>query len=581
MRHPHGLRAASGGGVAVEPFTLIFDTSLGDTTVEVPLRGNHNVTIDWGDSLSDSYSYTGSLVQTRTHTYASAGTYTVIVTGTATGFGGTVTRPELTKCLSFGNLGLTNLQEAFRTCANFNEAPLVLPVGITNTSLMFRDASIFNQNIGSWNTSSVTTMSGMFLSASAFNQNIGSWNTSSVTNMSSMFQGASAFNQNIGSWNTSSVTTMSGMFLSASAFNQDIGSWNTSSVTNMSGMFLSASAFNQDIGSWNTSSVINMSSMFSSASAFNQNIGSWNTSSVTNMSSMFSSASVFNQDIGSWNTSSVTTMSGMFSSASAFNQDIGSWNTSRVTTMANMFQNASAFNQNLSNWCVGWIPTAPSNFSSGSALTAGNLPVWGTCPSFVADGAITYIGAAEGSTSATLPAHETGDLILAFVFRDGSTAATSQPAGWTGIYGIGASSTHLRVSFKLATSNSDTTGTWTNATRSIFLVYRNPKTDDITTTTGYTHTSATSTSVTYGTNNTWTNLAWTITFLGHQETDQSTSVVPSGITSRSNTNTDSRMFAGDTTALTTGFSAQTINVGGTSGGWRTFVLRLRNKIVPV
>ena len=34
--------------------------------------------------------------------------------------------------------------------------------------------------------------------ASSFNQNIGSWNVSSVNNMDSMFQQASAFNQNIG-----------------------------------------------------------------------------------------------------------------------------------------------------------------------------------------------------------------------------------------------------------------------------------------------------------------------------------------------------------------------------------------------
>ena len=75
----------------------------------------------------------------------------------------------------------------------------------------------------------------MFYGANAFNQPLGSWNTSAVTTMKRMFRKAKAFNHPVGSWDTSSVTTMETMFWRAYAFNQPLDSWNTSAVTTMKG----------------------------------------------------------------------------------------------------------------------------------------------------------------------------------------------------------------------------------------------------------------------------------------------------------------------------------------------------------
>jgi surface protein len=333
----------------VDPdLVLVFNTALGDLTVEMPLAGTVNCVIDWGDGSSDAYTTTG----TKSHTYASGGVYAVRLSGTLTGFGGVVSRPELVSCLSFGEVGLTSLSNAFRTCANLTEVPTSLPSqsSVTNMASMFQNASAFNQNIGGWDVSSVTTMVGMFNGASAFNQDIGGWDTSSATTMFRMFINASAFNQDIGGWDVSSVTTMAQMFTNASAFNQDIGGWDTSSVTDMSQMFFGASAFNQDIGGWDTSSVTDMSNMLRSASSFNQDIGAWDVSSVTNMFSMFRDTP-FNQDIGGWDTSSVTNMASMFQNASAFQQPLDPWTfTGSVNLAQFMLGKTGANSYNTTNY---------------------------------------------------------------------------------------------------------------------------------------------------------------------------------------------------------------------------------------
>jgi surface protein len=101
---------------------------------------------------------------------------------------------------------------------------------------MFYDTRAFNQPIGNWDTSSVTTMYQMFYDTRAFNQPIGNWNTSSVNNTYRMFSNSSAFNQDIGDWDVSSVTNMEEMFYS-SVFNQDIGDWDVSNVA-LFGIFI-------------------------------------------------------------------------------------------------------------------------------------------------------------------------------------------------------------------------------------------------------------------------------------------------------------------------------------------------------
>ena len=272
------------------PFITIWKTSnpglSNNNQIIIPTTGvGYNYLVDWGDGTTSTH--TGDAL----HTYATAGTYTVSISGTFPQiyFNNDDDKNKIISIEQWGDNKWMSMFSAFSGCSNLKGNYTDKPdlSNVTSTQFMFNATSSFNANVSDWDMSNIKDMRGMFQSATSFNQGLSGWDVSNVENMQNLFAFATSFNQNIGSWNVQNVISMTGMFQGAELFNQYIGNWNVSNVKEMNGMFNAAISFNQDIGKWNISNVNNIGGMFDSAISFDQNLGNWDVRKINFFGNMF------------------------------------------------------------------------------------------------------------------------------------------------------------------------------------------------------------------------------------------------------------------------------------------------------
>lgn len=228
-----GIKIRSGIKILVSDndMILVYAISDPDTNIELAIQANSTwfsagqaAVIDWGDgSAKEAVSATSAHTGYIGHTYASAGTYTIKISGNMRVYGRTsdvdiLGQTLLTRIDSFGKLGITSFLRAFRGCTGLTSVPKTLPSSVTNMTAMFYGCSgaAFNPNVSNWDVSKVTNMYYMFYNCygDTFSPDVSNWDVSKVTSMSYMFRGCygDAFNPNIKNWTLKTGVLTTAMF---------------------------------------------------------------------------------------------------------------------------------------------------------------------------------------------------------------------------------------------------------------------------------------------------------------------------------------------------------------------------------
>lgn len=197
---------------------------------------------------------------------------------------------------------------------------------------------------------------------------------------------------------------------------------------------------------------------------------------------------------------------------------------------------------------------------------------------------ITPVGGGQGVDSAALDAHEAGDIIIAFAYRDGNTTPPTNPdsALWTDIGANGGNTNSSRLAWRRATGPGTVSGTWTNATSVGFRIYRGCKAEgspigDVN------NGGAASTTVSYPalTLQAADGTSWVIAAAGHRSVNTSLENPPTGMVNRLTlVDATDEIAMHDTNGGVGAWSNQNVSVGGTSSGWRSWTIELLSAPEP-
>ena len=230
------------GGGTEERFVISVKTDNTGTSADnqftLPWIGTYDV--DWGDGNTET-----SVVDTQTHTYASAGTYDVKVTAVSgrIRFNNGGDKDKLLDIKNWGTCAWTEMNTAFYGCNSLTVVSASDTPNLSSVSSFYfafsECSSLTSMDVSNWDVSNVSTMEFAFRNSPITTLDVSNWNTQSLTNAAYIFQNA-IFNPDVSNWNMSNVTTIYTMLRNADLFDRSLANWDISNITNMGGLLVLA-----------------------------------------------------------------------------------------------------------------------------------------------------------------------------------------------------------------------------------------------------------------------------------------------------------------------------------------------------
>ena len=373
---------------------------------------NYDFTVDWGDGSSSEI--TAHNDEDKTHSYAEAGDYNLVIEGTleAWSFNNAGDKDKILSVENFGDLGYKNLSGAFHGCTNLGDFKDGVTSAVTDMTSMFEGATAANPDVSNWDVSKVTNMTNLFNSSGLSTANYDAFlinladNNASVENVTLGATGIYYYSDDAktarntlesdrgwtitdggdaalfrSTWRvpadekTITLPLVSGYNYD---FTVDWGDGESSEITAHDDEDKTHSYENEGdynlviegtLEAWSFNNTGDDKDKILSVESFGDlgyknlsrafqgcvNLGAFKggvTSTVTDMSFMFWGATDADPDVSDWDVSSVINMENMFRTATSADPDVSNWDVSKVTDMTNMFNGATAANPDVSNWDV-------------------------------------------------------------------------------------------------------------------------------------------------------------------------------------------------------------------------------------